>query len=168
MTGVEDVLHDLFGAGDGSEITAVQMVARAVVVYIAVIIIVRLGKKRFLGKGSAFDIIIGVMIGAVAGRAISGSAPVIPSLAACAAMVALHWVFSLLAVQSHFLGGIIKGHATVIVRNGQVDHEAMRRCHLSNRDLEEEMRRHDVAELDQIAEARLERSGKISILTKSR
>jgi uncharacterized membrane protein YcaP (DUF421 family) len=143
------------------------MVARAVVVYIAVIIIVRLGKKRFLGKGTAFDIIIGVMIGAVAGRAISGGAPVIPSLAACAAMVMLHWLFSLLAVQSHFLGGIIKGHATVIVRNGRVDNEAMRRCHLSHRDLEEEMRRHDVAELDQIAEARLERSGKISILTKS-
>ena len=27
-------------------------------------------------------------------------------------MVMLHWLFSLLAVQSHFLGGIIKGHVS--------------------------------------------------------
>lgn len=138
------------------------MATRAVVVYIAVIIIVRCGKKRFLGKGSAFDI----MLGAVAGRAISGGAPVVPSLAACAALVALHWIFSLAAVESHALGGLIKGHARVMVRDGKIDEQALRDSHLSNHDLEEELRQHDVASLDKVGEARLERSGHIGILTK--
>ena len=166
MTSAETVLHDLFGAVDGRDITTLQMAARAVVVYIAVIIIVRFGKKRFLGIGSAFDIVVGVMLGAVAGRAISGSAPVVPSLAACAAMVALHWLFSLLAVRSHGWGGIIKGHATRLVRDGQIDTKALHQSHLSKHDLEEELRMHNVATLDRVAEARLERCGKVSILTK--
>jgi uncharacterized membrane protein YcaP (DUF421 family) len=166
MSSAKVLLHDLFGAIDGRDITVLQMAARAVVVYIALIIIVRLGKKRFLGKGSAFDIIVGVMLGAVAGRAISGGAPVVPSLAACAALVALHWLFSLAAVRSHALGGIIKGHPSVIVRDGKVDEKALRGCHLSKRDLEEELRQHNIASLDRVAEARLERSGQISILTK--
>src|SRR5690349_18583082 len=102
MTSADTALHDLFGAVDGRDITVLQMAARGVIVYIVVIVIVRFGKKRFLGIGSPFDIIVGVMLGAVAGRAISGSAPVVPSLAACAALVALHWLFSRLAVGSHF------------------------------------------------------------------
>jgi uncharacterized membrane protein YcaP (DUF421 family) len=167
MGSVEDFLYGLFGTVDGQEITTLQMAARGVAVYIAVIVIVRFGKKRFLGMGSAFDIIVGVMLGAVAGRAITGASPVIPSLAACAAMVALHWLFSLIAVRSHALGGIIKGHDCVIVRDGQVDRKALLACHLSHRDLEEELRQHDVGSLEQVAEARLERSGKISILKKT-
>jgi uncharacterized membrane protein YcaP (DUF421 family) len=166
MDSIGDFLREWFGAIDGSQITSAQMATRAVVVYIAVIIIVRFGKKRFLGKGSAFDIVLGVMLGAVAGRAISGGAPVVPSLAACAAMVALHWIFSLTAVKSHWLGSIIKGNAQVIVRDGKVDEKILRGCHLSARDLEEELRLHNVPSLDKVAEARLERSGHISIVTK--
>ena len=119
-----------------------------------------------MGIGTPFDVVVGVMLGAVAGRAISGSAPVVPSLAACAVMVALHWLFSRFAVGSHVLGDIFKGHATLLVRNGEVDAEALRQAHLSRHDLDEELRQHNVAGLDRVAEARLERSGKISILTK--
>ncbi len=166
MDSLGDFLHEWFGAIDGSQITSAQMATRAVVVYIAVIVIVRYGKKRFLGKGSAFDIILGVTLGAVAGRAISGGAPVVPSLAACVVLVALHWIFSLAAVESHALGSLIKGNARVIVRDGKIDEQALRDSHLSIRDLEEELRHHNVASLDKVAEARLERSGRISILTK--
>lgn len=168
MTSADTVLHDLFGAVDGRDITPLQMAARGAIVYIAVIVIVRFGKKRFLGIGSPFDIIVGVMLGAVAGRAISGSAPVVPSLAACAALVALHWLFSRLTVGSHVLGGFIKGHATLLVRDGRVDTKALRAAHLSEHDLDEELRQHNVTSLDEVAEAHLERSGKISILTKDK
>ena len=168
MTSADTALHDLFGAVDGRDITILQMAARGVIVYIAVIVIVRFGKKRFLGIGSPFDIIVGVMLGAVAGRSISGSAPVVPSLAACAALVALHWLFSRLAVGSHFLGGIIKGHATLLVRDGKIDANALRKAHLSEHDLVEELRLHNIASLDKVAEAHLERSGKISVLTKDK
>lgn len=165
MDHVGEFLHQWFGAIDGSEITSSQMALRGVVVYLALLIIIRFGKKRFLGKATAFDIILGVMLGSIAGRAITGSAPVLPSLAACAAMVALHWLFSVAAVYWHSFGGLIKGNPRVIVRNGKIDEKAMRICHLSQHDLEEELRHHNVASLDEVAEARLERSGNISVLT---
>lgn len=166
MDSFGDFLHTWFGAIDGSRITSAQMATRAVVVYIALIVIVRLGNKRFLGRVSNFDILLGVILGAVAGRAISGGAPVVPSIVAIAALVALHWLFSLGAVKSHGLGNLIKGHAVTIVRDGKVDERAMRACHLSAHDLAEELRQHNVPALEAVLEARLERSGEISVLAK--
>jgi hypothetical protein len=58
------------------------MALRAVVVYVVTVIIVRLGKKRFMGKGTAFDVILGIMLGSIVSRAITGNAPFFPALAA--------------------------------------------------------------------------------------
>lgn len=166
MGDLENILQQAFGAADSNDITVAQMALRGVMIYIAIIVIVRLGKKRFLGRATAFDIVLAVMLGSIASRAITGNVAVLPALAACAAMVALHWLVSAIAMRWHGIGGIIKGQPRVIVRDGKVDHEAMRAAHLSEHDLDEERRRHDVASLDEVVEARLERSGDISFITK--
>jgi len=53
-------------AGAGG-LTAPQMAARAAIVYALTLVMVRLGKKRFLGKATAFDIILGIMPGSIVG-----------------------------------------------------------------------------------------------------
>src|SRR3546814_818751 len=96
MDEIGNVLRLLFGSEmGGAELTIVQMAARAVVVYIVTLLVVRLGKKRFLGKATAFDVILGIMLGSIVSRAITGNAPFLPALAA-AVLIALHWSFSAL------------------------------------------------------------------------
>ena len=53
---------------DQDVLTAWQMALRAVVVYVVGLALVRLGEKRFIGKFSAFDVIMGIMIAALAYR----------------------------------------------------------------------------------------------------
>src|SRR5690606_10049180 len=54
----------LLGVGV-DELTAWQMAIRAFIVYVAAILLVKLGQKRFMGKSTAFDMLLGIMLGSV-------------------------------------------------------------------------------------------------------
>src|SRR3954453_15549098 len=116
------------------------MALRAVVVYVVTVLMVRLGKKRFMGQSTAFDVILGIMLGSVVSRAIIGNAPFFPALFAAAVLLAMHWLFSALAFRSHRFGEAIKGEPRVLVRDGTIDRNAMRQAHMSERDVQEDLR----------------------------
>jgi uncharacterized membrane protein YcaP (DUF421 family) len=142
------------------------MALRAMVIYLATLAIVRLAKRRFLGRTTAFDVVVGIIIGSIASRAITGNAPMLPSMAACVVIVAMHWLMSGLAVRWHAFGEVIKGSTRVLIRDGVVDQKALRVVHMTHRDLEEALRRQGVSEAGQVAEAQLERDGSVSVIKK--
>lgn len=152
--------------GEIDELGAAQAAGRALLVYIGVLTLIRLGKKRFLGRGTAFDVIIAVVIGSIAGRAIVGGAPVGPALAAVGTLIVLHWIFSLAAMHWSWFGFLVKGRSRVLVRDGVVDDAALRAEHLSRHDLEEDLRGSGLESLDDVVSARIERDGKFSVIAK--
>lgn len=160
------VFEQLFGASNDHDITAWQMALRAILIYTAVILFLRIGKKRSLGAATAFDFFLGVLMGSIAGRAVTGDAPIPGALAACITLIAVHWVYSKATAHWHGLGIVLKGRATVLVKDGIIDERGMAEAHLSRHDLEAELRLHNVTSLSDVAEAHLERSGAISIVTK--
>jgi uncharacterized membrane protein YcaP (DUF421 family) len=120
LDGIGDWLQIVLGLGlEGKELGALQMGSRAILVYAVTLIIVRLGKKRFMGRASAFDVIIGVVLGSVVSRAITGTSPLVPALAAAAVLIIMHWVLSGIAMRWHGFGGLIKGQARILVRDCQ-------------------------------------------------
>ena len=161
-----DILARLtLGIGvDNKEITVWQMGLRAVIVYVVTLAFVRLGKKRFMGKATAFDVILGIMLGSIASRAITGNTPFLPGLAATAVLIALHSFLSAVACRWHGFGTMLKGHSEILVRDGRVDQRMMARTHLTDHDLEEDLRRHGLTDVSGVAEARLERNGDISVV----
>jgi len=88
------------------------MAVRALVMYLALIVLVRLGKKRFLGGATAFDYIPVILISSVAGRAMTGGAPYFASMLGILILIGLHWVFSAVACRSAAFSRLIKGHST--------------------------------------------------------
>lgn len=154
-----------FGIGaEARALTAGQVAARALLVYFATLTIVRMGKKRFLSRASAFDVIVVIFIGSIASRAATGNAPLVPALAGAAAVVAIHWLLSALALRWHAFGRIIKGGPRLLVRNGIVDEAALRAEHMTHHDLEENLRDKGVATTDDVGEAWIERSGSVSVI----
>lgn len=149
---------------EGKELGVPEMTARALVVYLVTVAVVRMGKKRFMGRATAFDVILGVMLGSIVSRAVTGNAPFFPALAAAAALVAMHWLVSFIAMHWHAFGAAVKGHDQVIIREGRIDEAAMRKAHLTDRDIWEDLRDKGVSRLEQVSEARLERNGKLSLL----
>jgi uncharacterized membrane protein YcaP (DUF421 family) len=66
------------------------------------------------------------------------------------------------------LGALLKGHDTIIIRNGRVDRKALQGAHMSTDDLAEDLRQEGIQHPNEVKEARLERSGKLSVIKKSR
>ncbi|HYD67703.1 DUF421 domain-containing protein [Azospirillum sp.] len=162
---MDEALRVLLGSGlEGRDINAGQMMLRAVIVYMVTVFMVRLGKKRFMGKGTAFDVILGIMLGSIVSRAVTGNAPMLPALASAGVLVALHSLLSAVACRWRGFGTLFKGRTRVIVRDGVTDGRQMRAAHLTDHDLEEDLRRHGVTRAEQVAEARLERNGDISVI----
>jgi uncharacterized membrane protein YcaP (DUF421 family) len=148
------------------ELSTLQVCLRALVVYLVLIGYVRFAKKRFLSQATGFDAILVIVIGSVASRAISGSAPFVPSLAGTFVLVLVHWVISYITQNSALLGYIVKGKDTVLIRNGKIDREALAASHMSEDDLEEDLRQEGIETPTQVKMARLERSGRLSVIRK--
>ncbi|MGI8527619.1 MAG: DUF421 domain-containing protein [Pseudolabrys sp.] len=157
-------LYDL-GLSAGSEVLNWwQLALRAAVIYVALIACVRVGKKRFLGRATAFDVILIIVIGSIAARAITGATGLAGGIAAVLALVMMHWLFSLLSRSSSRFGGLIKGTPTPLIKNGKLDRQALWREHMSDDDLDEDLREFGVMKPSQVKEARLERDGKLSVV----
>jgi uncharacterized membrane protein YcaP (DUF421 family) len=143
-----------------------HMAARAVLMYILLIVIVRSAKKRFLSNATAFDFILTVMIGSVAARALTGGAPFFPAMLAVVVMVGIHWMISWAGRGSATFSHLIKGHDTLLIKDGRILEKPLANAHMSRDDLEEDLREKGVSHTNDVKEARLERSGKLSVIKK--
>jgi len=162
---IADWFRSTFGVGvDAENVGVLQMALRTLVVYIFTLIIVRLGSKRFLGKHSSFDVIVGIMMGSVMSRAINSQAPFVPTLAAGAMMIALHWLLGWIAVHTDWLGPLIKGEPVLLIRDGQLQREGMHKALLTTQDLMEALRLQGYADPDSVHLAYLERDGTVSVV----
>jgi uncharacterized membrane protein YcaP (DUF421 family) len=164
---LDEFFQSVLGVGlNSKDIDVLQMALRAVIIYVVTICVVRMGKKRFMGGATVFDVILGIIVGSLASRAITGNAPLLPTTGAIAVIVGLHWMFSAIAVRSRSFGNLIKGTSDVIIRDGQIDHGRLRKAHMSGGDLEEELRSTGVDDVRDVLEGRLEPSGKFSVIKK--
>ena len=96
-----------------------------------------------MGEATAFDMMLGIMVSSIVSWAITGNAPLVPALAATATLIALHSVLTAVACRWHGLGEMIKGQApTRHCPRGDKDESVRRTADLTNRDLEDDLRRH--------------------------
>jgi uncharacterized membrane protein YcaP (DUF421 family) len=151
------------------ELTSGHMAARAVVVYVLGLAMARIGKRRFLAKASAFDVLLAIVFGSVISRAITGSAPFVPTLVAGLVLIVVHRTFAVIAFRSHGFGLLVKADPRLLVRDGEMLEDAMRASFISERDLRAALRSEaSITDLREVKEARLERSGDISVLQRER
>ena len=147
------------------ELTFIQISLRGIIVMLATLVMIRMGSKRALAEKTVFDAVLIVVLASVLARAINGSAPFFPTLGCGFVLVFLHRFFARIACRSHGFGTLIKGNPHVIVENGNPLWDAMRRLHISEHDLEEDLRlATNTEDLSKIQVARVERSGDISFI----
>jgi uncharacterized membrane protein YcaP (DUF421 family) len=146
------------------DLTPWQVAARSLVVFVAALVMVRLGAKRFLARKTAFDLVLAFILGSMLSRAINGSAPFLATLLGAFVLVGFHRFLAAVAFHSHAFGSLIKGTDDVVIDRGEVCPRAMRKNHLSEHDLLEELRLQSCNSPDEVRCARLERSGELSVI----
>jgi uncharacterized membrane protein YcaP (DUF421 family) len=151
---------------DGGGLDLWQMVVRAIVVYLVGIALVRLAEKRFIGKFTAFDLIMGILLGSLLSRAITQAGPFLATLAAGITLVLLHFLFAVLSFHFERFGNLVNGRARTLVEDGQIQWGAMRESHINEQDLMSKLRENgQVDDVRRVKLAQLERSGNISVVT---
>lgn len=166
MNAIYDFCSPFLGLGiEPKDLTFLQISLRGIIVFVATLIMVRLGHKRSLARKTAFDAVLIVILASVLSRAINGSSAFFATLGGSVVIVIVHRIFAWIAYYSHGFGVLIKGAPEVIVENGDLIIRTMRRNHISRHDLEEDMRLDaKLEDLSKIKVARVERSGDISFI----
>lgn len=160
-----ELLYDIIGKNQ-STMEWWQMANRTIIVFLLTLMMVRMGATRIFGRNSAFDIVLGIILGSVLSRAITGNSPFIPTIIAAVILILLHIIFAHLSLKRRWIGWLVKGRENELVRDGKMQTKQMIKCQITENDLLESLRIKGKNDLNLVKHAYLERSGEISIIFK--
>lgn len=144
------------------------LVIRIIVFYFAVMLSMRLMGKREIGKLSIFDLVVSIMIAEVsAGSLLSPSDDMAEGLTIIGILVMLQITMSYLTLKSITIRNWFEGQPTLIVANGKIRDDEMRRTRYSMSDLMTQLREKDIASVADVEFAILETTGKLSVFPKA-
>jgi uncharacterized membrane protein YcaP (DUF421 family) len=153
--------------GTGENLDAMQMGARAFVMFFITLALIRIGGMRIFGKKTAFDNILVIMLGAVLARGVVGASPFFSTVSAALVMVVIHKILALLAMKYVWVGKIVKGIHRSLFKNGELNLKNMRIATISKDDLMEGVRMQiNSNDLDKVEEAYIEKNGQVSVIEK--
>ena len=166
MNAFYEFVAPFLGLGlEPKDLTFLQISLRGIIVFVATLLMIRLGHKRSLARKTAFDAVLIVILASVLSRAVNGSAAFFATLGGSLVIVLVHRLFAFIAYRAHWFGCLLKGRPEVIVEDGELVLRAMRVNHISRHDLEEDLRLSaELEDISKIRVARVERSGDISFI----
>ena len=165
---IDEALGDLIGLNLGPhDLDNWHVLIRTFIVYGFAILLLRIGNKRFLGNNTAFDAILGFILGSILSRAVTGNSAFIATLIAAATLVGIHWLLALVTYRFEWIGNSVKGVSRHLISNGEQQEELLRNSYISQNDLLQTLRStHGTSDLESIEDAYLERSGEITVILK--
>jgi uncharacterized membrane protein YcaP (DUF421 family) len=148
-------------------ISVAQLAFRTAVVYLIALVLIRFAKRRFMGGYSAFDILIGFVVGSVLARAATGGIGIVTMVIVVGVLIAIHW---LLATVSFYWSGFddaIENTKRDLIVDGVLQEDAMRKSKLTRSDLDQALRDEGhVERIEDVKLACLERDGSITVIPK--
>lgn len=146
-----------------------QIVARTVVVYVTALVLIRIGKRRFMGDYSAIDILLGFVLGSVLARGVTGAISIVSMLLVVVLLLGLNWLFATL---SYYWSGFERAVETgprKLIESGKVVDGALRESKITDDELDQALREHgQVEHISEVKTAYLERDGKITVIPMKR
>jgi uncharacterized membrane protein YcaP (DUF421 family) len=143
-----------------------QECARAVLIFVFGLLLVRLAGRRVFGKWAALDIVVSIVVGSMLSRALTGSAPLMGTLAASVIFVALHGLLANAAARWQGFARVLEGRSIDLARDGRIDQAKRKRHSVSLTDFDEALRRSGITDMTKVKQVTLEPSGRITVIPK--
>ncbi len=144
---------------------ALVIAAKTAVIYVFLIAGLRLLGKRALGQMSVYDLVLIVVISNAVQNAMVGSdTTLVGGLVAALVLLAINRALTWLMVQNPRFGRWISGDPVLIVRDGELLEQPMRREGVGRDQVLAACREHGIANIDDVQMAVLEPDGAISIV----
>ncbi|MDP4084340.1 MAG: DUF421 domain-containing protein [Bacillota bacterium] len=145
-----------------------QMIINTIVIFIVIYIIARLLGKKLISQMTFFDFVAGVSLGSMVGSAIfTPDIPVWMGIISLVLFAAITFVLDITSLKSLKGRKILNDEPAVLIREGEIFEEGMRKGRLTVNDLLLLLRKKDIFYLDEVEFAIFETDGTISALKKA-
>ncbi len=144
------------------------MAIRIAAIYVFLLFFVRLGGKRELGQLNIFDLIIAFALGDIIGDPIiDETIPLSRPVFAISILILLEIITSQVALKNEKIRNLINGTPTVVIENGKIIRDSMKKMRYTTADLLQQLRQKNIVRLSDVEFAILETSGQLSVIPKS-
>ena len=137
-----------------------KIITKTLLLYFFIVIMYRIMGKKEVGKLSIIDLIVSILIAELA--AISIEQYDLPILC----LVIVEILFGYISLKSPKIKKLIEGSPIVIIKNGKLNFEAMKKLRYSLDDLISQLREQSIKSIEEVNYAVLENNGKLSIFQK--
>lgn len=144
-----------------------QLLLRTLFIYFFVLIVLRLMGKREIGKLSVFDLVVSIMMAELAIVVIEN--PEISMLRGILPIIVLmltQIILSYVTLKSKKIRDLVEGSPAVLIANGEIRDDEMRRQRYTVDDLLVQLREKNISNVSDVEFAILETSGKLSVFPK--
>ena len=145
-----------------------DLVIRAVVIFFFIFLITRVAGRRELSSLQPFDLILLVVLGDLVQQGITQSDESVTGTLIVISTITLLTVFvSWVNWRFRSLRSVLEGQPVVLVENGKLIEQNMKRERITLEDIESEGRQQQVTDIADMRWALLETSGRISVIPAS-
>jgi uncharacterized membrane protein YcaP (DUF421 family) len=142
-----------------------EIVLRTAIVYVAVVVLLRIGGKRELGQLSVADLaVVLVIANAVQNAMNAGDNSLTVGLVAALTLVGMNLLLSRFGARVPYISHLFRDEPTLLMQDGILLEKNMAREHVDREEIEMAAREHEVGDLSGVSEAILEPDGSISII----
>ncbi|MFN8489545.1 MAG: DUF421 domain-containing protein [Caldilineaceae bacterium] len=142
-----------------------ELIARGVIVYIFLLILLRVSGKRQVGQLAPFDLVLLLVLSnAVQNSMNGGDNSLIGGLISAATLVGLNYSIGLLTYGNKKLEGFIEGRPQVLIHNGKLFEDVMAHAQLTHHELQAALRQAGCSSISEVHTAMLENNGAISVV----
>ncbi|MBY0240164.1 MAG: DUF421 domain-containing protein [Burkholderiaceae bacterium] len=144
-----------------------EYIARATIVYGALLVMVRISGKRTVGQFSPFDLLVIMLLSEAVSNSLSGGDQSVPGgLLLAATLIALNMLIAWITAHSRKANDWIDGTPVLLGRHGKIFHRAAMKNRVADSEIERALREDD-CKIEDMQCIFLESDGKITILKKS-
>lgn len=144
-----------------------SMGLRTVLVYFLVFVALKITGKREIGKLSIFDLVISIMIAEIAVVIVDDiSRPLIEGILPMAILVLIQLLIAYVSLKSRRIRLWVDGKPSILIRNGKLDREQMKKQKYNLDDLMTQLRERNVISVADVEFAFLETTGKLNVVKK--
>jgi uncharacterized membrane protein YcaP (DUF421 family) len=137
-----------------------EKLARPVIVYLVLVVLLRIFGKRELAQLNPFDLVVLLSLSNTVQNAIIGDDnSVSGGLIGAFGLLAINWLVVRVLFRSPGLTRVLEGRASVLIRNGQIDRKALERESLTREELVEVIHRQGFESVGEVRKCELEPNG---------
>ena len=141
-----------------------ELIFRAVLVYAAVFLLLRIVGKKHIGEMAPFDLVVLLILSeCVQGALTADDTSVTAGVIAATALFGINQLVGYATSRSKRVERFLEGRPRILVRNGNVCKDVLAREQITHSELVEALRREGCSSLTKVRYAVLENDGHISI-----